>query len=253
MPACDSLRDLLLENYCCLRYAARKAGQTGKAKQAAQDCTRLLASQFDGKKISCDLMVCVDKLLPVAQLLREASQHAAAVVGGAGRRPLFANGCRPRARPGFHLPRHRYVDVMFRARQSTRRTNVGVGASGTGPNKPSKPGSALRPTIRDGTRDSVRRGSGLARRVGAWATANRRWPHFANRQRPKSGSSRENRPTTQAECSSASVTIACFFIAHRQTTYAGRPTPFDSGSHFGPLARSNWSRPPTISPHWPSE
>jgi serine/threonine protein kinase len=79
-PARGWLRDLLLENYCCLALCHAKAGQTAKAEQATQDCARLLASPLDGKKFSSDLTLAyVRKLLTAGTLLREARQPDAAL------------------------------------------------------------------------------------------------------------------------------------------------------------------------------
>jgi tetratricopeptide (TPR) repeat protein len=74
------LRDLLLEDYCCLALCHGKAGQTAQANQASLDCVFLLTTPLDMERIEPEsILKHARTLLDFGQLLREANQPAAAL------------------------------------------------------------------------------------------------------------------------------------------------------------------------------
>jgi serine/threonine protein kinase len=79
-PQCGWLRDVLLEDYCCLALCHAKAGQTAKAERAAHDCDSVLAIRLDGEQSRPEFTLeHAIKLREVGQRLREAGQPAAAL------------------------------------------------------------------------------------------------------------------------------------------------------------------------------
>jgi tetratricopeptide (TPR) repeat protein len=79
-PQSGWLRELLLENYCCLALCHVKAGQMAKAEQTSNDRVCVLASPLDAEEIEpVFALQHTTTLLGLGQLLREANQPAAAL------------------------------------------------------------------------------------------------------------------------------------------------------------------------------
>ena len=79
-PQCGWLRDVLLEDYCCLALCHAKAGQTAKAERAALDCDSMLAIRLNGEQSRPEFSLeHAMKLREVGQRLREAGQPVAAL------------------------------------------------------------------------------------------------------------------------------------------------------------------------------